>query len=147
MAAPVLIAEDNEHDLFLLTKALERARVTNPIHSVRTGAELTQYLMGIGSYRDRNLHPLPGLILLDLKLRDMQGTDVLRFLNGRKDLSNITVVVWTASMGPADVRELEELRIRCRVPKPNSPEVLHETVRGLNDFLVVEGHQPVLEFP
>jgi DNA-binding NarL/FixJ family response regulator len=62
-------------------------------------------------------------------------------------LSNITVVVWTASMGPADVRELEELRIRCRVPKPNSPEVLHETVRGLNDFLVVEGHQPVLEFP
>jgi two-component system, response regulator len=142
----LLIVEDNEDDLFLLKRSLERARVTNAVHSVRTGAELTKYLMGLGPYRDRGLHPLPGLIFLDLKLADMQGTDVLRFLNGQKDFGNITVVVWTAGIGPADAHEVKDLQIKCCVIKPHSQETLNETVRGLNHLLAVQGLPAVLEF-
>ena len=144
--APLLIVEDNEDDLFLLTRALSRARVTNPVQSVRGGAELTKYLMGIGNFKDRNAHPLPCLIFLDLKLRDMQGTDVLRFLQGQRDLSNITVIVWTSHIGPHDAREVRDLDIKCCVPKPHSTETLNETIRGLNDYLKVQGLQPVLQY-
>ena len=38
---PLLIVEDNEDDLLLLTRALSRAHVSNPVNSVRSGAELT----------------------------------------------------------------------------------------------------------
>jgi CheY-like chemotaxis protein len=146
MAPVILIVEDNEDDLFLLTRALQRARVTNPVRSVRSGAELAKYLMGIGEYRDRALHPLPELIFLDLRLRDMQGTDVLRFLNGQKDFHKITVLIWSAWVGPVDHSEAEELRIKCRVLKPYSQELLNSTVRGLNDFLATEGFPPALHF-
>jgi CheY-like chemotaxis protein len=146
MPPTLLIVEDNDDDLFLLTRALKGARVTNPIRSVRSGAELTKYLMGIGEYRDRALHPLPELIFLDLKLRDMQGTDVLRFLNGQKDLNQISVLVWSGWMGPVDKLEMADLQIKCRVLKPYSQELLNETVRSLNDYLGTEGLPPSLHF-
>ncbi len=142
----LLIVEDNEEDLFLLTRAFERAHVANPVRSVRSGAELTKYLMGIGPFRDRNNHPLPGMIFLDLRLPDMQGTDVLRFLNGQKDLSSIIVIVWTTIVGPRDAVEVRELGIKCCVAKPPTLELLNQTVHGLNDLLAVNGLPPVLEY-
>jgi CheY-like chemotaxis protein len=142
----LLIVEDNEDDLFLLKRALERCQVANPIHSVCSGVELTKYLMGIGSFRDRKLHPLPGLIFLDLRLRDMQGTDALRFLSGQKDLSGITVIVWTTVVGPRDAVEVRELGIKCCVAKPPTQELLNQTVHGLNDLLAVHGLPPMLEY-
>ena len=146
MATAVLIVEDNEDDLFLLTRALQNARVSNPIHTVRSGAEMTKYLMGIGTYRDRHTYPVPGLILLDLRLPDMQGTDVLRFLEGHTDLSRTTIVVWSSSVNPKDASELRDLGIKCRVLKPESAESLDQTIRGLNDLLAVEGLPPALDF-
>jgi CheY-like chemotaxis protein len=142
----LLIVEDNEGDLFLLTRAFERAHVANPVRSVRSGVELTKYLMGIGPFRDRKNHPLPGVIFLDLRLRDMQGTDALRFLNGQKDLSGITVIVWTTVIGPRDAEELRELGIKCCVSKPPTLELLNQTIHGLNDLLTVNGLSPVLEY-
>ena len=142
----LLIVEDNEDDLFLLKRAFERSQVANPVQSVSSGAELTKYLKGIGQFRDRKLHPLPGLIFLDLKLRDMQGTDVLRFLSGQKDLSGITVIVWTAQIGPRDAVEVQDLGIKCCVAKPPTQELLNQTVHGLNDLLAVHGLPPLLEY-
>jgi CheY-like chemotaxis protein len=142
----LLIVEDNEDDLFLLTRAFERAQVANPVQSVRSGAELTKYLMGIGPFRDRRVHPLPGAIFLDLRLRDMQGTDVLRFLGGLKDLSGITVIVWTTLIGPRDAVEVKELGIKCFVSKPPTLELLNQTVHGLNDFLALHGCPAVLQY-
>ena len=142
----LLIVEDNEDDLFLLTRAFERAHVANPVMSVRSGAELTKYLMGIGPYRDRKNHPLPGVIFLDLRLRDMQGTDALRFLGGQKDLSGIIVIVWTTAIGPRDAEELRELGIKCCVSKPPTLELLNQTVHGLNDLLAVNGLPAMLEY-
>jgi CheY-like chemotaxis protein len=102
--------------------------------------------MGLGTYKDRQAHPLPGLIFLDLKLNDMQGTDVLRFLQGQKDLSRIAVIVWTSHIGPHDAQEVRDLAIKCCVTKPHSPETLNETIRGLNDYLTVQGLEPVLQY-
>ena len=146
MAPTILIVEDNEHDLYLLTHALQRAGVKNPVKSVRSGAELTKYLMGIGDYRDRQAYPLPELIFLDLRLHDMQGTDVLRFLKGQKDFDGITVLIWSAAVGQVDAEELKDLEIRCRVLKPYSQDLLNSTVRGLNDFLAAEGFPRTLQF-
>jgi CheY-like chemotaxis protein len=142
----LLIVEDNEDDLFLLTRALERAHVANPVTSVRSGAELTKYLMGIGQFPDRKNHPLPGVIFLDLRLRDMQGTDVLRFLGGQKDLSAIIVIVWTTVIGPRDAVEIRELGIKCFVAKPPTLELLNQTVHGLNDLLTVNGLPALFEY-
>ena len=79
-------------------------------------------------------------------LRDMQGTDVLRFLRGQKDLSQIVVIVWTSHIGPRDAEDVRGMDIRCCVAQPHSTESLNETIRGLNDYLVVQGLPALLHY-
>ena len=60
----------------LFELALRRGGMTYPLIVTRDGQEAVEYLSGKGSYSDRLLHPLPSLIVLDLKMPKMTGFDV-----------------------------------------------------------------------
>src|SRR5438445_11519685 len=64
----ILIAEDSESDIFFMLRVMEQAGVLNPIYVVRDGNEAMAYLRGDGSYADRTTYPVPGIVLLDLKM-------------------------------------------------------------------------------
>ena len=145
MAQALLIVEDDEQDRVLLVQALESAGVTNPVKLVKSGAELTKYLMGLGGFKDRAEHPLPGLILLDMNLNGMRGIDVMRFIRSQKDLSQVAIVILTGSENGEDVIQARHLGINCYLVKPDSPDALTATMRGMNDYLVKNGLPAVLE--
>src|SRR5215211_4759857 len=69
----ILLVEDNEDDAFLLTRALRTAEIANPVHVVTDGEQAVGYLQGTGQFSDRTQYPMPGLILLDLKLPRISG--------------------------------------------------------------------------
>jgi CheY-like chemotaxis protein len=146
MGQTLLIAEDDEKDRVLLVHALESAGVTNPIKLVKSGAELTKYLMGLGPFKDRVEHPLPGLILLDMNLNGMRGIDVMRFIRSEKDLSQVAIVILTGSEVSEDIIQAQHVGIKCYLVKPDSPDALTATMRGMNDYLVKNGLPAVLEF-
>src|SRR3954466_1839678 len=73
----ILIVEDSTDDTILLRRLIERAGIANPVHSVATAEDATAYLEGTYPFSDRRQYPLPGVIMLDLKL---PGVDGLRFL-------------------------------------------------------------------
>ena len=75
---PVLVAEDEDSDAMILRIAFERAGLSNPLVRVSDGQEAVDYLTGIGSFADRATHPLPALLLLDLKMPRMNGTKATR---------------------------------------------------------------------
>jgi CheY-like chemotaxis protein len=77
---PVLVAEDEESDAVILRLAFQKAHVPHPLVIVHDGQEAVDYLLGKGHYADRILHPIPALILLDLKMPRMSGFDVLAWL-------------------------------------------------------------------
>lgn len=58
---------------------------------------------GDGPYADRAAHPLPGLILLDLKLPKRSGHEVLAWLGQQSGLSPIPAVVPSPSQQAADI--------------------------------------------
>ena len=62
---PVLVAEDEESDAFILQFAFKKARVPNPLVIVSDGQQLVDYLSGTPPYYDRTRHPLPALLILD----------------------------------------------------------------------------------
>ena len=74
---PILIAEDDDNDFFLLDRAVKKASIHNPLHRVVNGQEVINYLSGITPYSDRTAYPFPYLVLLDLKLPLLHGFDVL----------------------------------------------------------------------
>lgn len=117
-ALPILLAEDNEDDVFILRRALKQAGVENPVHVACDGEELTNYLSGAGAFADRNKHPLPFLLLLDLKLPLRSGLEVLEWIRLEPQLGRIVIVVLTSSAEPRDLKAARGFGARFYLVKP-----------------------------
>ena len=97
----VLVVEDNGDDADLLRVAAEKAPEGVSFHHVRDGEEALAYLQGEGQYADRQAHPFPDLVLLDISLPGMDGLDVLTWIRQQPAFGALKVFVWTDSGDPA----------------------------------------------
>jgi CheY-like chemotaxis protein len=73
-AVHILLVEDDPGDVLMTQEAFEHHRIRNPLHVVTDGAAALRFLRGEGEYPDA---PSPGLILLDLNLPLLNGSEVL----------------------------------------------------------------------
>jgi CheY-like chemotaxis protein len=117
----VLLAEDNEDDLFLSSRVLAKASLQT-VHHVADGREAIDYLAGRGPYADRVRHPLPDILLLDLKMPGHTGHEVLEWLRRQPGLQTITVYMLTSSDEPSDRRRAQKAGARGYIVKPLLPE-------------------------
>lgn len=124
---PILLVEDNPDDRELMRLALKRAKVRNPVLEVTTGRDAIRYLKGEGDYADREKFPLPYLILLDLKLPEVSGLDVLSWIRGNLDFS-VVVLILSSSAQPQDVVLAAKRHCNSYLVKPDSIEDLYELV-------------------
>ena len=93
---PILLVEDEFTDARLLMRAFQKAGVQNPITHLDTGDKALAYLQGIFPYESRSQHPLPMLVLLDLKLPGMSGLELLRWIRTQRPLRRIPVLILTS---------------------------------------------------
>jgi CheY-like chemotaxis protein len=98
-----LVAEHNQDDHTFIQRALKRSGVVNRIAIVNDGEEATNYLRGFGPYANRALHPLPRLIITDLKMPKMGGIELLKWISERREFRLIPAIVLTSSSDQADV--------------------------------------------
>jgi CheY-like chemotaxis protein len=105
----VLAAEDEESDAVILRLAFEKARVPVHLVVVRDGQEVVNYLNGQPPHSDRSFHPLPALLILDLKMPMMNGFEVLAWLSTRPDLRKLPVVVLSSSSADSDIRKAKQM--------------------------------------
>jgi CheY-like chemotaxis protein len=121
-AAPaVLLAEDNEDDLFLSSRVLAKAGL-QVVNHVPDGRRAIDYLAGRGAYADRTRHPLPDILLLDLKMPGHTGHEVLEWMRQQPDLQDIQVHVLTSSDEPSDRRRAQKAGAQGYIVKPLFPE-------------------------
>src|SRR5205807_790561 len=97
------------NDALLTTRALHEAGVISPITHLTDGEQAMNYLAGNPPY-NRAQHPLPTLILLDIKMPKFTGFDVLAWLHLKPQLVKIPVVVLTGSLHPEDQKQANDLR-------------------------------------
>ncbi|MGB8212588.1 MAG: response regulator [Anaerolineales bacterium] len=100
--AHILLVEDSRMDVELTLDAFHEAKLLNAIHVASDGQEALDYLFGRGKYADRNVFPLPNLILLDLKLPGIDGFEVLRQIKSTPILKRLPVVILTSSKEEGD---------------------------------------------
>ena len=124
--APILVAEDDENDIYLMRRAFEQAGIPNPLNFVRNGQDVINYLSG----DKRDQRPLPGLLLLDLKMPGVDGFDVLAWLRTQHQFDTLPIVVFTSSKLQADIDRSREMGVYDYRVKPNTFEDL---VRLLDD--------------
>ena len=95
--SPILIADDEADDAFILQRRLQKAGVRNPVILFRDGEELIEFL------GKKNALPTakPVLLLLDLKMPMVDGFDVLQWLRLSR-LKNLPVTVISSSSRKED---------------------------------------------
>jgi len=114
----ILLAEDNEDHVILIKRAFDKANLLNPLQVVRDGAQAIDYLRGMGPYADRAEYPFPALMLLDLKMPNCDGFDVLQWIRDNKNLTPLRVVVLTTSDRVFDMHRAYELGAHSFLTKP-----------------------------
>ena len=126
---PVLYAEDERDDVFFMRYAWELAGIPNPLVEVKDGQEAIDYLSGQGIYSDREKHPLPCLLLLDLNLPGKNGFDVLRWVREHAEFKLLKVVIVSGSNQESDMEKARSLGVTDYIVKPSSPKLLLQIVQ------------------
>ncbi len=112
-AINILLIEDNEADVEIARRMLERSGSTVRLHVAKDGQEALDFLF---RRVKRGLVPFPDLVLLDLALPLVDGLDVLRNMKAEADLRDLPVVVLTGST--ERLRECMELGTNMYIIKP-----------------------------
>lgn len=132
--AAILLVEDDENDVLLMRRALQRARLANPLHVVTDGDDAIAYLSGKREFADRDMFPVPLLVLLDLKLPTRSGFEVIEWIRRQSDLRDLPVVVLTSSTEQPDVRKAYSLGANSYLVKPAHFEDLVQMMLRLEGY-------------
>lgn len=132
----ILLVEDDANDVLFIERAFRQINSVLSLHILRDGDAAVDYLSGVGEYQDRDYHPLPSLILLDLKLPRRSGVEVLQWLRAQNTLKRIPVVILTSSRERLDVDLSYDLGVNSYLVKPVNYERLMEMIQYLNAYWV-----------
>ncbi|MDN3236401.1 MULTISPECIES: response regulator [Pseudomonas] len=141
MLKPILLIEDNPHDLELTLVALERSQLANEVIVLRDGAEALDYLMRRGAHAER-LEGNPAVILLDLKLPKVDGLEVLKEVRDTPSLRSIPVVMLTSSREEPDLERAYQLGVNAYVVKPVEFRDFVAAISDLGIFWAVLNEPP-----
>ena len=132
----ILVAEDLDSDAQLLRLAFKRAEVTAPLSFVKDGAEAIAYLAGQTDSPKPAPHPIPTMLLLDIKMPRMNGFEVLEWVRCQPGLKRLVVIVLTASDLRVDVNRAYDLGANSYLVKPTGVEGLEHLARSLRQYWV-----------
>src|SRR5213078_4699871 len=141
MTFTLLWIEDDPNDILLGERAMAKSGFPKPV-ILRDGEEAIDYLGGKGIHEDRVRHPLPSLILSDLKLPRVSGIDVLRWLRKQDGLCRIPFVILTSSRQRRDIDTAYDCGANAYLVKPIESHVLVELFKSLYSFWMTHNSSP-----
>ncbi|MBE0689826.1 MAG: response regulator [Anaerolineae bacterium] len=127
----ILLVEDNPGDVRLTREALKDSKIQNRLYVAEDGVEAIRFLRHDGEY---STVPRPDIILLDLNLPRMHGSEVLREIKSDDELKTIPVVVLTTSDDEHDVLAAYDLQANCYITKPVDMARFVQIVKTIEDF-------------
>ena len=138
----ILLVEDNPDDLALTLSAFKRAKVENHVAVASDGVEALDFLFGTGDYIGRDTDRMPAVILLDINLPRMRGTEVLRRLRADPRTGLIPTVMLTTSREEQDVEESYRCGANSYISKPVNFQEFVTVVQDLSNYWLLHNEAP-----
>ena len=130
----ILAAEDNPFDAFLLKRAFLKAGINVPMDVVTDGQEVIDYLNGEEPYSDRKQHPIPTVLVLDLKMPRLSGFDVIEWIRRQPGLRRLPILVLTSSNLSRDVNRAYDLGANSYLVKPSELQDLEQVAAAVERY-------------
>jgi len=127
----ILLVEDSDDDATLTLHAIKKNNILNDVIVAKDGEEALDYLFGKGKYTGRDINQKPELVLLDLRMPKMDGTEVLHRIRADHRTTDLPVVVLTSSKEDRDRVESYQLGVNSYIQKPVGFDGLVEAVKQL----------------
>jgi len=123
----VLLAEDDENDLFIVQRVFKRLGKAVRLIAVSDGDEVIAYLSGDGKYSDRQAWPIPNVVFLDQWMPRISGTDVLCWIRTEPRYRSLPVVLMSGGLSPAQ-REFADRFKAAHCAKDVEPKNLMQVI-------------------
>lgn len=128
----IVMVEDDHGHAKLIEKNIRRANIGNDIVHFDHGEAALEYL-----FSDEVRRNGPLLILLDLNLPDMSGTEILERVKLDETLRRAPVVVLTTTDDKIEIQRCYDLGCNVYITKPVDYEAFAGAIRQLGLFLSV----------
>ena len=128
----IIMIEDDPGHARLIEKNIRRAGVNNEIRHFESGTAALRHVF-TPEVRDNG----PLLVLLDLNLPDMSGTDILEKLKADDKLKRAPVVVLTTTDDQREIQRCYTLGCNVYITKPVEYETFSQAIRQLGLFLSI----------
>ena len=134
--------EHDANDRLVIERAFKFMGKQDALYVTAGGDEAIDYLAGEGKYNDRNLYPVPTVILLELKTPITTGFDVLKWRMERPEFKTIPVIIISSSNFASDINKAYELGASAYMVKPVGLKPLATLIGSLTELcgeVVVRG--------
>ena len=122
---PILLVEDDYVDAMTAKRAFKDLKVTNPLVHCLNGEEALNYLKNPDN-------EMPCVVLLDLNMPKMNGTEFLGLVKEDNRLKSIPVIVLTTSTEKCDISEAYNFSVGGYIVKPVEYRNFLEAIRMLD---------------
>ena len=136
----ILLVDDNEGDVLLTKEALAEAKIVNRISVAYDGVQALRFLKKEPPFMEQES---PDLILLDINLPRMDGTEVLGIIKSDPELKRIPVIMLTTSSSEKDINLSYNNYANCFITKPVEASDFLSVVATIENFWVTIVKLPV----
>ena len=132
----ILIAEDDDGHAELIVEGLRETGLKNQIIRFDNGQDIWDFLTDV--FEDKNQHKnIEYLVLLDINMPLVDGTEVLRRIKNHDDMKNIPVIMLTTTDDPREIEKCYQLGCNVYITKPVEFIKFAETLQKLGFFLQI----------
>jgi CheY-like chemotaxis protein len=128
---PILVAEDDEDDVFFIQRLIKKTGTEHPIKIFDDGSEVVNYLGGARLATPGGRLRCPRLLFLDLNMRGLGGFGFLEWARQQQGLSPLTIVVLSNSNEPEMMQRALELGAHRYLVKYPSIQTMTTIVRSV----------------
>jgi CheY-like chemotaxis protein len=124
---PILLVDDDNAEMMSIKRALKELNVNNELVHHLDGEDALSYLR-------EHIKKSPCVILLDLNMPKMNGTDFLTAVKADAELRQIPIIVMTVSNNENDKNKCFELCAAGYVVKPANYDELINAIKTLDAY-------------
>ena len=129
----MLLVDDDADDRAIVVNAFEELNAADIISCVENGVDALDFLASLSP-----TNGLPCLIILDLNMPKMNGTETLKRLKAEPLYQNIPVIIYSTSINPLEQEKCMLLGAHSYLAKPVSYRESIDTARYFIDFCKAE---------
>lgn len=130
----ILIADDDAGHVRLIEKNLARAGLHNPVERFENGQQILDFL---AKRKEAQSTKDAFLILLDIRMPQVDGVEVLRQIKTDAELKKVPVIMLTTTDDPREVDRCHALGCSNYIVKPVDYEKFSEAIKQLGLFIAL----------